>query len=34
MDISDIMGFIVEHKFWLAVLAPFVLGFIVLKIIG
>lgn len=32
--VVDIMNFVVEYKFWLAALAPIVIGFIVLKIIG
>ena len=30
----DIMNFVSEYKMWLAVLAPIVIGFVVLKIIG
>jgi len=34
MEISEIMDFVVEHKFWFAVAVPFVLGAIVVKILG
>ncbi len=34
MDIQGITQFLLEHKMWLAVLAPFVIGFIVIKIVG
>jgi len=34
MQTSDVMDFIVQHKFWLAVAVPFVIAVIVIKIIG
>lgn len=34
MTINDVMSFVVEHKFWLAVLAPLVIGVVVMKILG
>lgn len=34
MDASDIMSFVVEHKFWFAVAVPVVIAIIVMKILG
>lgn len=34
MTINDVMSFVVEHKFWFAVLAPLVIGVVVMKILG
>ncbi len=36
MDITgaDVMEFVKEHKFWLAVAVPFVIGIVVVKILN
>lgn len=34
MTIDDVMEFIVEYKFWLAVAVPIVIAIIVVKILG
>lgn len=36
MDIAgaDVMEFVKEHKFWLAVAVPFVIGIVVVKILS
>ena len=34
MGMTDVIEFVIEFKFWLAVLSPFVIATIVLKIIG
>ena len=34
MTSSDIMEFIVQYKFWLAVAVPIVIAIIVIKILG
>ena len=34
MTVNELTAFVIENKFWLAVLAPFVIGFVVLKIVG
>lgn len=34
MDVQGIMQFLLEHKMWLAALAPFAIAFIVIKIVG
>ena len=34
MDMTDVIQFIQEHKFWLAVAVPVVIAIIVVKILG
>jgi len=34
MQTADIMDFIVQNKFWIAVAVPFVIAVIVIKIMG
>lgn len=34
MDLNDVIDFVREYKFWLAVAVPFVIGFILIKILG
>lgn len=34
MTASDVMAFVSEHKFWLAVAVPVVIAIIVMKILG
>lgn len=34
MDSSDIIEFVQEYKFWIAVAVPVVIGIIVVKILG
>ena len=34
MDVTDIMEFVREYKFWLAVAVPIVIGIIVVKILS
>ncbi len=34
MTLNDVMDFVVEYKFWLAVAVPVVIAIIVVKILG
>ena len=34
MDPTDVIEFVKEYKFWFAVAIPFVIGFIVIKILN
>ena len=34
MEMSDVLEFVKEYKMWFAVAAPFVIGFVVLKMMG
>lgn len=34
MDINDVLDFVREYKFWLAVAVPVVLGIILMKILS
>ncbi len=34
MQASDIMDFVIQHKFWFAVAVPVVIAIVVMKILG
>jgi hypothetical protein len=34
VEASDIMNFVIQHKFWFAVAVPVVIAIIVIKILG
>lgn len=34
MNVNDIIQLLIEYKWWIAPLVPFVIAFIVLKILG